>query len=677
MPTPSPSEVRPARASSLRAVAAVIVVALAAFATFPAPSRPPSATLDGSWVAELNRLATLGNAFGRDLAFTYGPLGYLLYPMDVGTHLVQASVLRFAFVIGFALLVAWRLARAPDLLAAGIFAAAQVTAVALGLSFEYQLLVPLPLAAACAAEAGSIAAISALAVFAVSLLFVKTSAAAGALAVLGCTLVIWVFRGGPRAWAAVAAVLGSLGVTLLVLATLFLRSAADLGAWLRASFAIASSFSEAMSWIGPAGEVALAAAALVAWAVVAALLAWRRRPAGTILLVSIGPVFFAFKHAFVRQDGAHVFVFFPYLLAVLGLVALDARRRAGRIAIGVAMCSVALAGFWVASASRGKGGAPISRSQMTDTLSGRTGASAVASWSRPSSLRVDYGIQQLQTDHVPGLREIARGRTVGVVPWELAVCAIDDLDCRPNPTLQVFSAYTSDLDNWSALHYAAPAAPHLVLAHFSALDGRNIGLDTPLLWRALLRSYEVSPIQPTGAEQSVDEDELDLFGLGQRREVFGGKPFLVLRRRALPRPSRDHVYATASAPGGTWIPVPPSPGRISARIVLDPNLSGTLMRAAFRIPPVELAVHHQGGRTAKYRITPGTARNGLPIDELPGNAREFVQLLRGERLADRIEAMMLTGPGLAYYRQPCPITWIEDEADTIAYDPALPGVGAH
>ena len=53
-----------------------VFTALALF-TLPTPLDGAGAGLDPSWVIGLHLAADKGMIFGRDLVFTYGPLGYL------------------------------------------------------------------------------------------------------------------------------------------------------------------------------------------------------------------------------------------------------------------------------------------------------------------------------------------------------------------------------------------------------------------------------------------------------------------------------------------------------------------------------------------------------------------------------------------------------------------------
>ncbi|MGH9591856.1 MAG: hypothetical protein ACRD5L_02100, partial [Bryobacteraceae bacterium] len=57
---------------------------------------PVDATIDNTWVFALNYAAAHGLAYGRDVIWTSGPLGYLVYPLDIGRNIAQALVFQSA-----------------------------------------------------------------------------------------------------------------------------------------------------------------------------------------------------------------------------------------------------------------------------------------------------------------------------------------------------------------------------------------------------------------------------------------------------------------------------------------------------------------------------------------------------------------------------------------------------
>src|SRR5438128_4422717 len=67
-----------------------------ALLTLPFTYGMPTINLDGSYGFGSNYFSDAGFRYGSDLIFTYGPLGYLFYPEDIGNHIVIANVIRGA-----------------------------------------------------------------------------------------------------------------------------------------------------------------------------------------------------------------------------------------------------------------------------------------------------------------------------------------------------------------------------------------------------------------------------------------------------------------------------------------------------------------------------------------------------------------------------------------------------
>src|SRR5947208_837931 len=67
-----------------------IAVAYILLVSFPGHYASLGWGLDASWIFGINYAVAHGLRFGRDVAFTYGPLGYLLFPLDLGGNLSHA-----------------------------------------------------------------------------------------------------------------------------------------------------------------------------------------------------------------------------------------------------------------------------------------------------------------------------------------------------------------------------------------------------------------------------------------------------------------------------------------------------------------------------------------------------------------------------------------------------------
>jgi len=72
------------------------VLEYTALLTLPFRHGTPATNLDSSYGFGSNYFPDAGFRYGSDLIFTYGPLGYLFYPEDIGNHIVIANVVRGA-----------------------------------------------------------------------------------------------------------------------------------------------------------------------------------------------------------------------------------------------------------------------------------------------------------------------------------------------------------------------------------------------------------------------------------------------------------------------------------------------------------------------------------------------------------------------------------------------------
>src|ERR1700728_2881165 len=87
------------RASSLPVWLLVLTVLYVALISLPDPPKSYGTGLDASWMLGLNLAHARGMVAGRDVIFTYGPLGYLLYPEPVSGTPVLALMFRLGLYL--------------------------------------------------------------------------------------------------------------------------------------------------------------------------------------------------------------------------------------------------------------------------------------------------------------------------------------------------------------------------------------------------------------------------------------------------------------------------------------------------------------------------------------------------------------------------------------------------
>ena len=609
------------------------IIAYLLLATFPGIYLPIEPGLDPSWQLGINLLPHMPQTFGHDVVFTYGPLGFLLVPRDVGGNLLWAIAgwLVIHGLLGAVLVHNAR--RGRSVLGLIAFAALFLTAQSFGLFYEDRLLIVTLLLLTIPPEEGLAwrLAAAAAAVLAVVLLFVKLTVGIPALVAVGLVAMSWLpeARAG---WRGVAVCMAAPGAAMLLLgAFLLFDGPAGMVAWLRFAFEISTGFGEAMSVPEEAGLSFLGVGALAVIVGTAAWVGLRDRMLG-LAAAAAAVAFFAFRHSYVRHHGRFIFSVAIVLAGVLALAALS--RRARLVAVVGAIPLVVIAGIGSAHeacicpwSARHLGLGPgWERAGQLASLGETRAELAAFSAERLSLVKLPAG-------WVDRLRIAGRG--TDAVPYEISFLEANGLDWTPNPVLQTYLAYTAALDERVAEHFSGAEGPDYLLAQFTEIDGRHPLLASPRTWDAILRHYHLA------SEGRAS---------GPYGDVF------LLARRAEPAPGAERHLSSAVIGFDEWVDVPEGAARLG--LGFDRALAGRLAALVWRIEAVMLDLAYEDGSVSTVRILPATSEGGL-IVHAPRNKDEFEAML--ERTSPfRVSRIRVHGPGEASFDERIQVTWLGD-----------------
>lgn len=584
---------------------------------FPAPG------LDLSYTYAMNRASADGRVFGREFVSTYGPFGYAIAAMDVGGTLVPWILSQLLLTLGLgsaAGAYAWSARPARWSAVAWTFLVLTTIHV---LADEYRwlcLVTILLLLGLKAAGRGAPGAFAAAGLLGGLGLLVKLSLGFGALLSVGAAAVLS-RRVGP-AMVRLAAALGAAMVGLTGGLWLYQGSTTGLRGYLATAAAVTGGYSSAMS-LAPAGgwRVAGAFGVFVALLVVAAVLG---SPRLRVTLAALGlPLFVAWKHALVRQDG-HVQLFVTFAFAAVALLLVgaaeprDLRRLGPPLFLGVA----ALVWAWLDSPDSGPRPALLLGRTLAQPL-GLPGLRSVLVLSDLPGHRA--ALARASADALASLRlpEAERRRmgteAVDVYPWESSYVAANGLNWRSRPSPASFATYSPALDARNASFFAAPSRPPFVLWHKGAgvrsIDRRHLFWDEPLTLLTLLDGYDA---------------------------VWRGDVLLLASRRE-PRFAPPQPVMATTAPWDEWLTLPRVEEALLAAVEIDVPLASRVRRLALREDPAFLAVRFEDGERARFRYVPDQARSGLFLDPLPRSADDVVALFSGQCPEARVEAIRFIG----------------------------------
>ncbi|MGD9252377.1 MAG: hypothetical protein PVG92_00420 [Holophagae bacterium] len=610
-----------------------LLIAFLALATLSGrylPLGPPG--IDPGWKWAINQAAENGWVFGRDIVFTYGPLGFLMVPMDVASNLLVANLFLILTQILFAVALTALYDRQPNLGIIVLFALLFICAKHQGLAMEGGLLLIIGLSAAVAVVHDRPPLLGAAAVLSAVALMVKMSLGIAGAAMLVVAAIVGRFL-FHRPWKlAIPLLLYPLAVAALAFVSF--DSIGTFVDWVRLSLEVVSGYSVAMSLRGSLAALLVGSTVMVGW-LAAPLLAKNDQQLLACNLVFAPVVLIQFRLAFVRQD-SHQLQFIPFMLAAVAASLLFCRHRRQMAAHAAAFTLVLVSGSAVELI------APAERGLLPRSIwqggSGPRSLAAIFNLDQKRAELADTSREQLSPLLLPGdwQEQLAGSESsVGTIPWEIQYAPANNLSWSPTPTLQLYSSYTEALDEWSAHHYASNKAPRFILNEMAAVGRRCQFFDAPLTWRTVFTHYRLESVWTRN------------------------QPLLLLERRPVKIPwqyveiARDTLRIE-----GDPIQVPQSRSLVFAEPDLRLTLGGRIQKTVFRVPMIFLVMEHASGKSSFCRLIPATAGNGILVNAYPHDATSYLQLWRGHVL-DPVVRCAITGPGEAFFRAEIPLVWYE------------------
>jgi len=626
--------------STLRNFASVIlkitIVGWLALIMFPNPWGNFSPGLDGSYAWGMNAAHVLGLQFGKDIVFTYGPLGYLLCPLPWG------SIPAASLIFHLALLATWtavllymaftRLSLIRLLLFAGCYSIVRPDA-----EMQILALVIVCCGLVVTGERASLIFGGTASVFSAITLFAKFSSGVAVCGVVAVMLVILLACDRQRFPLILLVCVG--GVLLVAIPTTLLcfDGVGSIVAWLHASLALSDGYSTAMSLVGSTGVLQLAFFCLLAF-LVQSVIARRLSQDKLLCWLCIVPLFVFFKHGFVRQD-THVLFFFSAFLVVVTALLLIASQW--RLLVGFTLLSLVGVVVYVAVARVDAPWYLPTRNKLLgcDGIHAARKAFCLEQTVRNLANRRENDLvsDRLPAAFVSNVR--SQHLSVDVVPWETSMIAANDFDWCPAPVFQFYTAYTAILDVMNADHYRDGRAADLLVVHFGKLDGRNMMWDTPQTWRSILTNYEFS--------RSLPSNEVS-----------------VLRRAQHPGARKQQERERGVLVVNEWQPIPMTDNILYAEILIPWTLQGRLKKALFRIPPIYIDTLGETGNVQTWRVVPDVLQGGIMINTVPGTLGEFECLVRGEA-ARRVVAIRIHGEGTDAFSRKLPVVWMEEKGNVL------------
>ncbi len=577
----------------LQAVLLIYVILL----TFPPLIVDTRNDVDYSMYMGWYKAAKEGLVYGRDILFTYGPLGFLTAPIFIYEDLWVCSAIYmmavYALVIfGCCLYIRKMKANlVKTVVFATIFAVVFRGWLNSRPSRDFELLLSILIFSYLYIRGkGKVIWLAGLAFLYSVLPFIKFSTTmAGAIAGAVLMFVLILDKRRKEAAAFLAAGLVSFGV----LGLLLIGPPKAIFTYLYGCWQIVSGYSDAVGAAG-ANETRVAdfSAAIFAWVSYLFLLCYyalrEKRDELIYLVLCFGALFLSFKLGFVRRDYEHLVFFYSMWLAVFGLFFLRSFADAKIIRYFILLFIFVMLYQGRANISSflwtPKGAAnELKNLQLSFNLLRGIGAEEQES-----------NVRQQLTQFFPlkdETVEMLSGRTMDVFPYDVAMTEAYGFKWHPRPVYLSYQAYTEYLDGLNAKHFSSESAPEYVLYALRSFDYRYAIFDEPATFRTLLQRY-----RPCAADGE----------------------FIVLQKNPSAVSETEKYIGERIGKLGKMIPLPAAgDGLLFARIHIECSPAGLICKALYKLPNVYIGFINEGGiiNDRIYRFVFSNAMDGVFVSK--------------------------------------------------------------
>jgi hypothetical protein len=613
----------------------------AAILTAPVTVHIPNVGLDYSWMTALNVLTHSNYKFGTDVIFTYGPLGFVDVPQNVGGNLPAALAIRFliwSLLLGQLAYVYVRgaIGRLRYFIALGSIILVHQF---LTSSLDYMLAATaLFLMLQHPPEKQSWPGTTTLALLTSIAFLSKQSAYVMLLFSLFAYFLFRAIKDRTELERASWLHLTTAAVAPFLAYVIYHPSVAGLWSYLTGMLQISSGYSVAMSFAGFPKDQGFMLAILVALMVgFAGVAVWRKWVTIETVVCVMAAFCFALRHSVVRTDG-HVSFVFAFSVPLLGLLILHSRPTKSALlsgglafaAIG-ALSLVEMNPFWGTLAARSW--SPVSYLEEIARLFHWRSTMAAYSAQAEANLRADQ---------LPPLLTARIGRApVIFFPNELAYGPANGLNMLPLYTLQAYAAYTPALDVSTGDHLLSTPADTRFLMSWGQVDNRHIILDDPTTWNTIYNGF-----LPEATDGGV----------------------LLLRKRRHPQVFHPRPPHSTVARITQWQEVPYRNHAVTISIKFSTTILGTLRKLLYKIDPVYIELQPDVGSPQRFRVIPYMLQHPFIANCLPLNVGGLEDLLFKNSCLQRIKRFRFSGEGLDSFSDTARVTFTEipDQSFTFA-----------
>lgn len=552
--------------------------------------------LDSSWQGALSYFVFKGLQFGKDVIFTYGPLGYVITDTYSGYLLASRIGLDLILKGVFALLMTVTALRLRPALRLGFVLNVLLWSVV----YPDALYLLAILLAACYVI---VFELSPVLLLGASVLFAFLSLTKFTYCLLSVTSLSIVVGHAftRRKWLAATALVTGYSVCVCSFWYLAGQRLAGILSFAGGAGEVASGYAEAMciseSWLAFWSGVGAVVLGTTLFVGLGCARGGQNRAPAISLLFCVG-LFVAWKEGYIRADQWHIPNLYVFLLfaapAAWAIFRPPVAHR--RLLLGITLILFLLS-YAVLSLARPP-------SVWLPSAYARIAANATAIV-HPTRYRAafDNALWHIKQENaLPGMKRLIGQESVDVFGFEQAIALLNDLNYHPRPVFQGYSAYTPSLVIRNRDFYLGDAAPAFVIFKLQTADDRFAAESDAAVLEVILRDYELVAVE---------------------------KGYLLWKRKAVRQPPTAHqLIREGVAAWGELLPLPSDRGPVWLQADIASSWLGALCAFCYKPARIVMIVESPTLGTRKYRLVRPLAESGFLVSPALADSSDVAEMCR-------------------------------------------------
>ncbi|MBN3039158.1 MAG: hypothetical protein JW869_07085 [Candidatus Omnitrophica bacterium] len=576
--------------------------------SFPAIAGPIKSGLDDSWRYALNYFFSHNIQFGKDVVFTYGPLGFLWHLRPVGNNLFWGMLF---YVITHALLVAtvtyliFYLHREMHISTMSFYLS--LTVVTIYYLWTIWLLLIVLLLITYDQSRKSIFLIC-LCIYSFVFLLMKPQLGIFATIFLVPYLTLALIR--ERKYKTFLLSVTTIAFGYLSGWFLMYHDFKGLGRYLFSTWELIEGYSSAMA-LHPGHNLSLYFFVCLISVGLFSVFYLKEKKVYYVSTIFLLPALLQFKYSFTRQGYGHLAFFFNFVIIYIFIILLQPIAPKKKIRFCFFWYIILSFFFALSVMDVHTISGMLKRASLPaqkKTLEGYKNLYHAVNLRYYGEKLKDLSQSNLADEKLPQkMLGLIDGHTVDIYPWNLTYVAANDLNWRPRPVFQSYFAYTPKLDEYNYNFFTSEDAPLYIIwvserakGPIGSIDKRYLLNDEPKTILQIFDSYE---------------------------PVFSDKRTVLFKRKKAKTFKKPATLDTKSCRWGQWIEVPDfEHSVIRAKTGFKRTLKAKVKKFIWKEKEALIEYKLKNGRIIKHRLVSENVISGIwahpYVKEVPGTLND-------------------------------------------------------